>query len=379
MTVTNSIPEGTIKVLYMCEWAGHGIHPQWLHYAHGLQKAGACVYLATSGKEYDPGTLQEARDCNLNIVELPDFFDRWNGFRNAGRALASWLSANSVDVIHCQGFRELHDVAQACRMNRQKHRIVMTDRNLNGWAGLDAVKRIALILCEKPVIIALSQAHYERLRRIPCMAKRTAFIPNGVNTEVFSYVSRASRPGDGLTRLIYPARLEGYKGHSEFLGLCKELARSGRRFELLLAGGGSLEESVRNEVKSLELTDYVKPLGRLPWKALPELFAMCDIGVFPSPSEMMPKAVLEMMSTGLPVVAYDTGGIRDIIEHGKTGYITPVGDKRLFRSYLEHLMDNPQVARAIGDAAGAKMRTHFSIEEISKQTLALYNAKCMTS
>jgi glycosyltransferase involved in cell wall biosynthesis len=365
-----------MKVLYMCEWAGHGIHPQWLHYAYGLQKAGACVYLAASGTEYDPGTLQEARDCHLNMVELPEFFDRWNGFRNAGRALARWLSANSVDVIHCQGFRELHDVARACRMNRQEHRIVMTDRNAGGWAGIDAVKRIALILRERPVIIALSQAHYERLRRIPRMAKRAAFIPNGVNTEVFSYVSRASRPGDGLTRLIYPARLEGYKGHSEFLGLCKELARSGRRFELLLAGGGSLEESVRNEVKSLELTDYVKPLGRLPWKALPGLFAICDVGVFPSPTEMMPKAVLEMMSTGLPVVAYDTGGIRHIIDHGKTGYITAVGDKKSFRSYLERLMDNADLCRTIGDAARRQMQDHFSIEVISKRTLALYNCLC---
>jgi len=69
--------------------------------------------------------------------------------------------------------------------------------------------------------------------------------------------------------------------------------------------------------------------------------------------------------------------MRDIIDHGKTGYITPIGDKKLFRSYLEHLMDNPHMARAIGNAASEKMRTHFSIEAISKQTLSLYNSICM--
>ena len=377
MNVTNSMREGTMKVLYMCEWTGRGIYPAFLQYAYGLHKAGACVYLATSGKEYDPGTLQEAKDYNLNVVELPEFFDRSNNFRNAKRSLARWLSVNSVDVIHCQGFRELYHVTQACRINGQKHRIVMVDRNSGGWTVFSALKRIALILREKPWIIALSQSHHDKLKRIPWMADRTAFIPNGVNTNLFRYTARPRRPINHIIRLIYPAYFTSWKGHSAFLDLCKELALAGRRFELLLAGYGPLEESIRNEIKSLGLTDYVKQLGRLPWKKLPELYGKCDTGVFPSLSEMMPKAVLEMMSSGLPVVAHDTGAMRQMIEHGKTGYITAVGDKKLFRSYLEHLMDNPHIARAIGDAASAKMRTDFSIEVICKQTLALYNSTCM--
>jgi len=379
LNVTDSMLEDTMKVLYMCEWTGRGIHPAFLQYAYGLHKAGACVYLATSGREYDPGTIQEAKDYDLNIVELPKFFDRSNNFRNAKRSLASWLSVNSVDIIHCQGFRELYDVTQACRINRQKHRIVMTDRNSGGWTGFGAMKRIALTLREKPWIIALAQSHLDKLRRIPWIADRTAFIPNGVNTNIFRYVARPSRSNDHIVRLVYPAYFTSWKGHSAFLDLCQELAIVGRRFELLLPGYGPLEESIRSKVKSLGLTDYVKQPGRLPWKALPELYAKCDIGVFPSLSEMMPKAVLEMMSTGLPVVAYDTGAMRQMIEHGRTGYITAVGDKKLFRSYLERLMDNPHIARAIGDAASARMRTAFSIEAISKQTLTLYNSVCMES
>jgi len=379
MNVTDSIREGAIKVLYMCEWAGHGIHPMWLQYAWGLHKAGACVYLATSGQELDPGTMQEAADYNLNIVELPEFFDHGNDYRNAKRSLASWLSENSVDVIHCQGFRELYHVTQACRIIRQKHRNVMTDRNSGGWTGFGAIKRIALTLREKPWIITLSQSHRDKLRRIPWMANRTAFIPNGVNTDIFRYVARPRNSDNHIIRLIYPARLEPYKGHIAFLDFCQELAAAGRQFELLLAGGGPLEDGIRSKIKSLGLANHVKLLGRLPWKTLPELYAKCDIGVFPSFLEMMPKAVLEMMSTGLPIVAHGADGIRDIIDHGRTGYITAVGDKKLFRSYLEHLMDNPHIRRAIGDAASEKMRTHFSIEVIGKQTLALYNSICMES
>jgi glycosyltransferase involved in cell wall biosynthesis len=373
----NSPTRGTMKVLYMCEWPGHGIHSVWLQYARGLKEAGAYVYLATSGQEYDPGTLQEARDYGLDLVELPEFFDRRNGFRNAGQALAGWLSENSVDLIHCQGYRELYDVARACRRNRQRQHIVMADRNPCRWAGCGAIKRVALMLRERPWIITLSQAHYKKIRRIPRMARRTTFIPNAVDTRLFPYAERPSDCAGRPMRLIYPARMEDYKGHGVFLDFFKEAAPLRKRCELVLAGGGSLEEDIRSKIKSLGLTDCVKMLGRVPWKELPGLYARCDIGVFPTSSEMMPKAVLEMMATGLPVVAHDVGAMRDIIDHGRTGFITAVGDKRLFRSYLEHLIDNPQAGRAIGKAASAEMRGHFSIEAISKQTVALYESMCM--
>lgn len=363
-----------MKVLYMCEWTGRGIHPAFLQYAYGLQQAGACVYIATSGKEYDPGTMQEARDYNLNIVELPDFFDRENNFKNAQQPLARWLSANTVDVIHCQGFRELYDITRACRAIKQKHPIVMVDRNSGAWTGLDKMKRLALTLRDKPWIIALSRSHLNRLKRIPWIANRTSFIPNGVNTNLFSYAARGDKSNNHTIRLIYPAYFTSWKGHTAFLDLCKELALAGRRFELILAGYGPLEESIRGKIKSLDLAGYVKIPGRVPWKELPELFASCDIGVFPTLSEMMPKAVLEMMSTGLPVVSHDAGAIPDIIDDNKNGFITAIGDKRLFRSHLEYLMDNPEARRAIGDAASEKMRTHFSIEVIGKQTLDLYNS-----
>jgi len=242
INMTDSTRIASIRVLYMCEWAGHGIHPQWLHYANGLQEAGAYVYLATSGQEYDPGTLQEARDYNLKIVELPEFFDRSNNFRNAKRPLARWLSVNSVDVIHCQGFRELYHITQACKIIGQKPHIVMTDRNPGGWAGVGAmkhVKRIGLILRERPWIIALSQSHLNRLKRIPWMANKIAFIPNGVNTNLFCYAERADSANHHSIRLIYPARLEAYKGHDAFLDFCQELVLANRQFELLLAGGGN--------------------------------------------------------------------------------------------------------------------------------------------
>jgi len=368
-----------MKVLYMCEWTGRGIHPAFLQYAHGIQKAGACVYVATSGKEYDPGTMQEAKDYELNIVELPEFFDRANNFRDAERPLAKWLSHNSVDIIHCQGFRELHDIAQACRISRQRGPIVMVDRNSGAWTGFGKMKRLALTLRERPWIIALSQSHLDRLKRIPWIRNRTSFIPNGVNTDLFRYVERPRKSNNDAIKLIYPAYFTPWKGHIAFLDFCQELARTGRRFELLLVGYGPLEESVRAKVKALGLTNHVKQPGRVPWKELPELYAKCDIGVFPTLSEMMPKAVLEMMSTGLPIVAHDAGAIRDMIDHGRTGYITPVGDKRLFRSYLEHLMDNPHVCRAIGDAASKQMQEHFSIGVIGKQTVDLYNSICMDS
>lgn len=371
--------ETATKVLFMCEWTGRGIHPVWLQYAHGLQRAGADVLIATSGREYDSGTIKEALDYHLGIARLPKFFDRENGFRDAKKEMAEWLSVNAIDLIHCQGFRELYHIAQACRIAKRRLPIVMTDRNSLAWTGLGAMKRIALLLRERPNVIVLSEYYYKKLSRIPGMANKIAYIPNGVNTSIFQYFTRPIKPKGHHLRLIYPASFTPLKGHEAFLRLCKKMATAGRQFEVLLAGYGPLEGYIRNKTKSLGLTKMIRPLGRIPWKQLPRVYEDCDIGIFPSLSEMMPNAVLEMMASGLPVVAYETGGIPQMIEHKKTGYIAPLGDQRLFRRHLEHLMDNKNEAKSVGNAASDSVHNNFSIEIMGKRTLAYYHKLCLST
>ena len=355
----------------MCEWAGHGMHPVFAEYAVGLSLAGPTVLIGTSGREYEPGTVKKANQRGLEIVRLPAFFDKENSFVGAVRELATWLHGNEVDVIHCQGFRELSDVKRACWIAGKRPVVVCTDRNSTSWGGLGALKRIICLLWYAPSLVVLSKTQIQRLQSIPYIG-RAYHVPNSVNTKLFRCTPK-DRPSEAIVqRIVYPASLTPKKGHSDLLDICSDLLSQGLSFQMMLAGEGQNEEVLKAKAKSLGLSNSVTFVGRIPWREMPGFYSSASIGVFPSYSEMMPNALLEMMAMELPVVAYAAGGIPCILKNEETGYVCDIGDTKSFGAYLKRLLLNPTKSRLIGKAARRQVETFFSIEAVGLRLAEVY-------
>jgi glycosyltransferase involved in cell wall biosynthesis len=254
--------------------------------------------------------------------------------------------------------------------------IICTDRNSKGWRGFSALTRILCLAWCKPAVIALSASHLERLRALYFIKTKTCYIPNGVNTEIFKRLFQTPKTEVNRSHIVYPAALERSKGHGDLLDICSDLYRSSVAFRLSIAGNGPEERALRRKVHAYGLDTHVTFMGRLPWRDLASLYSTADIGVFPSYSEMMPNALLEMMSAELPVVAYRTGGIPMIIEHGKSGYIVKIGDKSAFRTHLLHLIQDRRLSRKMGFIAREQIVSNFSIETVGAQVASLYSRVC---
>lgn len=84
-----------------------------------------------------------------------------------------------------------------------------------------------------------------------------------------------------------------------------------------------------------------------------------DVFVLPSDSDMSPNAVLEAMAAGLPVVAYDTGAISEMVEDGRTGRVVPVGDREGLHSALLELLASPDLRAEYGQAGRQRLEHHF--------------------
>ena len=139
-----------------------------------------------------------------------------------------------------------------------------------------------------------------------------------------------------------------------------ELARrTGDEVDFVMAGEGPLWDKVKTEastigphIKVIEFTDQV-----------PLLLARCSLLVLPSVfMEGLPQILLEAHAAGKPAVAYDIRGVRDIIEHGTTGYLVRPCDVDALYESVRKILENEDLRSGMGQAGQKRMREKFSKE-----------------
>ena len=94
--------------------------------------------------------------------------------------------------------------------------------------------------------------------------------------------------------------------------------------------------------------------------------------------ENFPYAVLEAQASGRAVVASRIGGIPEQIDHGVDGLLVPPGDALALRAALQQVLEDPDLARRLGRAAAARVRSNLSPESHREAILATYRAVSRT-
>lgn len=138
---------------------------------------------------------------------------------------------------------------------------------------------------------------------------------------------------------------------------------------LVIAGSGEEYDSLRFHIEKFNVTNRVHMLGYVP-DAVRYLKAF-DVFLLPSKKEGLPYAILEAGLAGLPVVASDLPGIRDIITSGEHGFLVQPTPK-LLGTALEMLMHNDGMRRRMGAALQERVMEEFSIHHMVDETHKLY-------
>jgi glycosyltransferase involved in cell wall biosynthesis len=139
---------------------------------------------------------------------------------------------------------------------------------------------------------------------------------------------------------------------------------------LVIVGGGAQEAAVRAEVAKHQVEPFVLLPGAR--NDVPRYIAVMDVFVLSSSMEGLPLAVLEAMAAGLPVVATAVGGLPNLIDDGKTGFLVPSGDENAMRDRLRALRADPALARAVGERGRTLARARYSREQMVSRYLSLY-------
>jgi glycosyltransferase involved in cell wall biosynthesis len=139
---------------------------------------------------------------------------------------------------------------------------------------------------------------------------------------------------------------------------------------LVIAGGGDLEEYLRDLASEAGVADRVHVLG--PRKDVSALMHAIDVFAMPSIWEGFGLVLLEAMAAGRPIVASRVATIPEVVVDGETGLLVPAGDSVALADALARLAHDPALARRLGEAGRERLRQHFSIEKMVGDTELLY-------
>ena len=210
------------------------------------------------------------------------------------------------------------------------------------------------------IVVTTEGIRQQIMERYGIFEKQITVIPNYVLTDEFA-------PGRDNAfksqRICFIGRLSFEKNVDMLID-----ALVGLDVELCVVGDGALRSELEQQVQSKNVNvDFV---GNVKHTELPELLRSCAMFVLPSQYEGHPKALLEAMSCGLPVVGTDVSGIREVIQHRENGYLAEPSVEGLREAILD--IANDEVLRQnISVGARDYVLENVSLEKIVTLELAL--------
>lgn len=164
--------------------------------------------------------------------------------------------------------------------------------------------------------------------------------------------------------------LKEVKGHHYMVEAMTSIVPQHPDVHALFIGDGPLKRELQAQIEKVSLDRHIHFLGNR--SDVPELLAASDFFALPSLWEGLSMALLEAMTTGLPIVASEVSGTVGAITPNETGLLVPPGDSQQLAEAIEQLLTNPKQAQAMGAAARRLVETEFSAQKQADEHLALY-------
>ncbi|MGA2433898.1 MAG: glycosyltransferase family 4 protein [Bryobacteraceae bacterium] len=199
---------------------------------------------------------------------------------------------------------------------------------------------------------------------------RIRYIPNGV--DLSAYGVRVPWPENGILRILSHGRVDSSsKGIFWLAGILSKVSESTRDWELTLSGDGPDLAELKERFARAGLLERVRFRGWTAPAEVPALMQAHDMLLFPSTFEGFPLTIIEAMAGGCVPIASKLAGITDsVIEHGKSGFLFPVGDVKLAARYVLELASNRERLAALSTGAVAAA-SNYSVASQGAQYEAL--------
>lgn len=287
-----------------------------------------------------------AAGIDVTIVPMPDS-PLWDSIQTA----TTLVRSKHINLLHAH-LSNAHVLAGL--VGRLTGRPVLTTIHGRQMTTLDLeVHRT----CSTHVSVVCRHSHFHALA-LGAAPELLSCETNGVDTNRFQPAPQRSRVlrealglADAVPLVGFIGRLSPEKGPEVFVRAAMLLKSLHPEARCVLIGEGPMEAELRQLVKKLRLSGHVHFAGLV--RDMPAVYQDLDLTVSSSHSEAMPLAVMEAMSSGLPVVAARVGGVPEIVWHGQTGWLVGPGDFEDIASRAARLLADPVARVDMGQQARA--------------------------
>lgn len=227
-------------------------------------------------------------------------------------------------------------------------------------------------------IIANTPYLGQEIAKLGCPVKKIDIVPVGVDTNFF-YPQDQMKRESSLLRMITVGRLDKVKGHKYAVDIVEELLNKDCEVTLTIVGEGKQRENLEQLIESKNLQEAVMITGKKSQQEVRELlwshdlYILCAVPVANERRETQGLATIEAQACGLPVIAFDSGGVRYTIKEGKTGYLVPEKDIEGMVSIIQKLHLSKDKILEMSEAAPIFVENEFSLKKLEKKWSVLYN------
>jgi glycosyltransferase involved in cell wall biosynthesis len=285
------------------------------------------------------------------------------------RVLRRWRP----DVVHSWGWMATAAAGPACRLLG----IPLIDGTVrNGMVPLrrGLANRLSMHWAER--VIANSRAGLRAYRLTPA---RGRVVYNGFDPARLPLCAAASPDPAGPFTAVMTGRMVPEKDYRTFLAAARELSRTGGAWRFLAVGDGPDRPLLLRDAGDLASRGVVA----FPRPGLEVLTVVREAhaGVLMTDparhAEGCSNAIMEYMACGLPVVCADSGGNRELVRDGETGFVIPPADTTALAGRLRWLADHPAQARRMGERGRARLLHDFTVDAMVAGTVAVYEELLM--
>ena len=294
--------------------------------------------------------------------------------------IAFYSQFGKTDIIHVQYGTNVHPVDILKKAGFFKGKLIVSFHGhdaffpINGFIQNDGY--YDHLFTGDNLIVANTLYLAEKIRGLGCNKENLVTIPVPVDTEYF-YPSKKVINNKEI-KMITIGRLDPVKGHSVAVDFISRVRKMGLDVTFTIVGEGNEYKNLKNKIVGLALENTIKLVGRKSQGEVRELLNQSDIYLFTGVPvaggrrETQGLATLEAQACELPVMAFDSGGVKYTLENKVTGFLCTENDLECLSRKLI-LLYNKNLRKKMGENARIFVQKKFSKNEVKKEWKAIYS------